>query len=305
MQHRTRQATELALLLLLAALWGASYAFIRIGVASIPPLTLMASRTLIAGGLVAAWLQLQGFRWPRNRVAWQHFGVQALLNSAMPFTLLAWAEQDVNAGLAAILNSCAPLFVFLGTWLRTRHERVSCLQLLGVALGLAGTGLVLGTEATRGAGEQLLPQLAIVVATLCYAGAALHGRHFHGLPPAAPAAGSLLCAAVVLVPAALVVDRPWTLSPSAASVSALLALAVFSTALALVLYFRLLATLGSVGTAAQAYLRVPIAVAIGVLFLGETLAPTAWAGLVCVVTGVAAMNLRTPGTHAPRAGVQR
>lgn len=106
-----------------------------------------------------------------------------------------------------------------------------------------------------------------------------------------PAAGSLICGAVILIPASLIVDRPWILAPNIESVLALLALSVFSTALAFVIYFRLVQTLGSVGTTAQAYLRVPIGVAIGVLFLGETLSSTAWVGLACVVAGVIAMTL--------------
>jgi len=294
MQHRAARLADLALLVVLATLWGASYAFIRVAVASIPPVTLMACRTLIAAGLLAAFLQLRGIPLPRTREAWQQFAVQAVLNSVLPFTLLAWAQQQVEAGVAAILNSCAPLFVFLGTWALSRHEAVTWTRLFGVVVGLAGTGLVLGGDALQGAGHRLLPQSAILLATVCYAGAALYGRNFQGLPPALPAAGSLLCGAIVLLPASIVIDRPWTLSPSTASVIALLGLSVFSTALALVIYFRLIAALGSVATTAQAYLRVPIAVAIGVLFLGESPAPTAWAGLVCVVTGVAAMTLRGP-----------
>ena len=125
-------------------------------------------------------------------------------------------------------------------------------------------------QALGGLGEQLVAQIAVVVATMCYAGAAIFGRGFRDLDPMAPAAGSLLCGAAILVPLSLVVDRPWTLAPSASSMLALLGLAVFSTALAFVIYFRLIQTLGSVGTTAQAYLRVPIGVAIGVLFLGET-----------------------------------
>jgi drug/metabolite transporter (DMT)-like permease len=299
MQHPTPRLTELALLLVLATLWGASYAFIRVAVESIPPVTLMAGRTLIAAGLLAAFLHQRGIRLPRTRSAWRQFAVQAVLNSVLPFTLLAWALREVEAGLAAILNSCAPLFVFLGTWAWSRQETVTWTRLLGVLLGLAGTALVLGGEALQHAGDRLLPQLAIILATVCYAGAALYGRNFRGLSPATPAAGSLLCGAVVLLPASIVIDRPWTLSPSMASLLALLALAVFSTALALVIYFRLIATLGSVATTAQAYLRVPIAAAIGVLFLGESLAPSAWIGLVLVMAGVAAMNLPVPLAFAP------
>jgi drug/metabolite transporter (DMT)-like permease len=106
-----------------------------------------------------------------------------------------------------------------------------------------------------------------------------------------PAAGSLVSGAAILIPLSLVVDRPWTLVPSTASLLALLGLSLFSTALAFVIYFRLIQTVGSVGTTAQAYLRVPIGVAIGVIFLGENLTPTAWIGLGCVVAGVAAMTI--------------
>jgi len=101
----------------------------------------------------------------------------------------------------------------------------------------------------------------------------------------------MVCGAIVLAPLSLAVDHPWTLAPSGRSIMALVCLAVFSTALAFTIYFRLIRTLGPVGTTSQAYLRVPIGVAIGVVFLGETLAPTTWIGLVCVIAGVAAMTL--------------
>jgi drug/metabolite transporter (DMT)-like permease len=148
-------------------------------------------------------------------------------------------------------------------------------------------------EALQGLGQQLVAQIVAVLAAICYAGAAIFGRAFRGLDPMAPAAGSLLAGAAILIPLSLVVDRPWTLAPSASSLLALLVLAVFSTALAFVIYFRLVQTLGSVGTTAQAYLRVPIGVATGVVFLGESLNATAWIGLGCVVLGVAAMTIPT------------
>jgi len=209
----------------------------------------------------------------------------------IPFTLIAWAERTVDAGLAAILNSTSPIFAFLLTLVLTRHEAVTMRKLFGVVAGLAGTCLIIGVQALHGLGRELLAQLAIVSATVCYAGAAIFGRTFKGLDPIMPAAGSLLCGAAILVPVSLVVDRPWTLAPSAQSVLALLGLAVISTALAFAIYFRLVQTLGSVGTTAQSYLRVPIGVAIGALFLGETPSSTAWAGLVCVIIGVAAMTI--------------
>jgi drug/metabolite transporter (DMT)-like permease len=217
--------------------------------------------------------------------------VQAFLNSVIPFTLIAWAQQYVEAGVATILNSTAPVFVFFVTWFLTKHEAVTTRKLVGVIAGLLGICLIIGFSALNGLGDQVLPQLAIVAATICYAGAAIYGRSFQGLSPLVPAAGSLIAGAIVLIPISLIFDRPWTLQPSFNSTAALLMLSVFSTAIAFVIYFRLVQTLGSVGTTSQAYLRVPIGVAIGAIFLGESLPPTMWMGLGCVVIGVAAMTI--------------
>ena len=286
-----RTASNLVLLLALATLWGAAFTLIKIGVATIPPVTLIAARTLIAGIILLAIMNLRGIAMPRDPVVWRRFMIQACLNSAVPFTLIAWAERHVDAGLATILGSNAPIFAFLLALLFARHERPTLRQSLGVAAGLAGICLVVGVNALNGLGTDVVAQLALVLATVLYGAAALFGRNFNGLDPMVPAAGSLICGAVVLVPLSLIVDQPWTLTPSANSIAALLALAVFSTAIAFVIYFKLIQSLGSVGATAQAYLRVPIGVALGVVFLGETLSPTVWIGLVCVVAGIAAMTI--------------
>jgi drug/metabolite transporter (DMT)-like permease len=284
-------ATELALLLALATLWAASYTFIRIGVATIPPITLIAGRTLIAGLLLLIIMRWRGVRMPVDTATWRRFLFQACLNSVIPWTMVAWGERVLEAGLATILNSTAPIFTFFLTLAITRHEAVTSRKLLGVIAGMAGICLIVGVQALSGFGEELTAQIVMVLAAIAYAGAAIFGRGFKKLDPMVPAAGSLLCGAAILIPVSLVVERPWTLAPSIDSVLALIALAVFSTALAFVIYFRLIQTLGSVGTTAQAYLRVPIGVALGVVFLGEQLSATAWIGLVCVVIGVAAMTI--------------
>ncbi len=289
--RQPKMAVELALLVLLATLWGASYTFIKLGVATIPPITLIAARTGIAGVLLLAIMQWRGVRMPRDAATWRRFMFQAWLNSVIPWTMIAWGERSLDAGLATILNSTSPIFTFFLTLFVARHEPLTSRKLLGVAAGMAGICLIVGVQALAGLGEQLTAQLVTVLAAICYAGAAIFSRGFKDLDPMAPAAGSLLCGAVILIPASLAVDRPWTLAPSASSLLALSGLAVFSTAFAFVIYFRLIQTLGSVGTTAQAYLRVPIGVALGVLFLGESLTSTAWIGLACVVVGVAAMTI--------------
>jgi drug/metabolite transporter (DMT)-like permease len=285
-------ALDFALLLLLATLWGASYTFIKLGVTTIPPITLIAARTLIAGVLLLAIMRWRGLKMPKDAATWRRFLVQACLNSVIPWTLIAWGERSLDAGLATILNSTSPIFTFFLTLAFTRHEALTLRKLFGVLVGMAGICLIVGVQALNGLGEQLTAEIATVVATICYAGGAIFSRGFKGLDPMAPAAGSLLCGAAILVPASLMLDRPWTFAPSLSSTLALLALAIFSTALAFVIYFRLVLTLGSVGTTAQAYLRVPIGVALGAVFLGEDLSPTAWIGLACVVIGVAAMTIR-------------
>jgi drug/metabolite transporter (DMT)-like permease len=291
---------ELVLLLLLATLWGASYTFIKLGVATIPPITLIAARTLIGGLLLVAIMRWRGLSLPSDAATWRRFLFQACLNSVIPWTLIAWGERFVDAGLATILNSASPIFTFLLATAVTRDEASGFRKLFGVLAGMAGICLIVGVEAFHDTGRALVAEIAIVVATLCYAGAAVFGRGFKGLDPMAPAAGSLLSGAAILIPICLLVERPWTLTPSDSSILALLGLAVFSTALAFVIYFRLIQTLGSVGTTAQAYLRVPIGVAFGVLLLGESLSSTAWIGLGCVVAGVAAMTI--PGRRVGAIG---
>jgi drug/metabolite transporter (DMT)-like permease len=284
-------ASELALLLVLATLWGASYTFLKVAVATIPPVTLIALRTLIAGLLLIAIMQWRGIKMPVDAANWRRFLFQACLNSVIPWTMVAWGTRAVDAGVATILNSTAPIFTFFLTLAITRHEAVSFRKLVGVVAGMAGICLIVGMQALAGLGEQLAAQIALLLAAVCYAGAAIFGRAFKNLDPMAPAAGSLLCGAAVLIPVSLVVDQPWTLAPSMNSLLALLGLSVFSTAFAFAIYFRLIQTLGSIGATAQAYLRVPIGVAASVIFLGEQLSSTVWIGLACVVVGVAAMTI--------------
>lgn len=294
-EPRRTLSVDYLLLLLLAMLWGGSYSFIKVGVATIPPVTLIACRTLLGGLVLLAVLQLRGIALPRDRALWRLFAIQALFNSVVPFVLLAWAQQTIDAGLAVILNSTSPIFAFLITWAITRHEPATPRKLIGVTAGLAGIALVIGFEALASLGRDLPAQLAVVLATVLYAIAAIRGRYFKGLDPMVPAAGSLLAGSAMLVPVSLIIDRPWTLAPSAASLTALGGLSVLSTALAFVLFFRCLDRLGTVATTAQAYIRVPIGVGFGMLFLGETPSPTLYAGLALVVVGVAAMTLPKRG----------
>jgi len=289
---------EIVLLLTLATLWGSSYSFIKIGVETVPPLTLTAGRTIIGAAVLALIIRIRGMRWPMDALTWRRLYFQGIVNAVVPFTLVAWAEIEVDASLATILNSTTPLFAYLFTITIFRHETLTARHLAGVVAGLAGVCLIVGIEALQGLGREVASQLALLAAASCYGSAVIFGRRLGHLHPMVSAAGTMLSAATIMLPLSLVIDQPWTLRPSAESVTAVVFLGVVSTALAYTIYFRIIQTLGSVGATAQAYVRVPIGVAIGVIWLGEMLSPTVWIGLICVVVGVAAMTMMP---RAPRA----
>lgn len=294
---------ETALLILLGTLWGSSYLYIKIAVAEIPPVTLIAFRTALAGALLAGVALWRGERFPRDIAVWRQLGLQALLMGVLAWTLLAWGQQRIDSALASVLNSTTPIFVIVYTVFITRHESVTARRLAGAALGMTGVVLIVGVEALSGLGRELTGQLAAVGAAALYGVAAIYGKRFDGLPPTVAAAGTMLCAAAVLVPASLLVDAPWTLRPSPQAAAAALALALLSTALAFVIYYRLMATLGSAGVVSQAFLRPVIGALIGLVFLGERISLTVGIGLVLAILGVAAINFRWPAVRAaPRSG---
>lgn len=285
-------AVELALLALLAVLWGSSYLFIKLALVTIPPVTLIALRVSIAAAFLVTVMHMQGHRLPADGPTWRRLLFQAFLNSIGAWTVLAWGQQYVDSGLAGVLNSTSPIFVFLLSLLLLRHETVSLWKLAGALLGLLGVVLVVGIDALEGLGTNVLAQLAVLSGACLYGGAAIYGRRFSQLSPTVTAAGTMIWATLCLVPASLLLERPWTLSPSLQSLVAALALALFCTGCALLIYYRLVRTIGSMGVASQAYLRSGVSVLLGVVVLGEQITPTLAAGLLAIVLGVAAINVQ-------------
>ncbi len=292
-QARRPANTEYMLLALLALLWGSSYLFIKIAVAEIPPLSLMALRVTIAGIFLIVVLNWRRERLPRDGKTWRMLLVQSFLTGIGAWTVLAWGQQYVDSGLASVLNSTSPIFVFLFTYLITRHEATSGLKLFGALLGLLGVVLIVGVDALAGLGQQVVGQLAAICGAVLYACAAIYGKRLAHLSATAIATGTMIWAVIILVPASLIVERPWTLSPSASALMSAFILAIFCTGCALLIYFRLLKTLGSLGVASQAYLRAGVGVLLGMVFLGEKITPVMAAGLLAAIIGVAAINMPT------------
>ncbi len=283
-------ALELCLLGLLALFWGSSYLFIRIAVETIPPVTLIALRVSLAALLLCALVRLQGYRLPQDKRTWMALGVQAFLNSFGAWTLLAWGQQYVESGLAGVLNSTSPIFVFFLTLTITRHETLSARRLTGAILGLLGVALIMGVDALDGLGQEVLAQAAVLFAAFLYALAAIYGKRFGHLPPSVTAASAMIWSAAVLIPASLLLEAPWRLDPSNEGLAAAAALGIFCTAGALLIYFRLVRTLGSIGVTSQSYLRSGISVLLGVLILGESFSPPIAFGLAAAVLGVLLIN---------------
>ena len=282
---------ELTLLALLALLWGSSYVLMKVAVETIPPVTLIAGRVTLAAAFLIAVMGVSGERLPRDARTWRMLFIQAVLNSIGAWTVLAWGQQYVDSGLASVLNSTSPIFVFFITFFFTRHEATGGIRLLGACLGVLGVTLIVGTDVLKGLGQQVVAQLAVLLGAVLYAGAAIYGKRFSHLAPTVTAAGTMIWASACLVPLSLATEQPWTLRPSALSLAAALVLAVLCTGVALLLYFRLVRTLGSMGVASQAYLRSGVGVALGVVLLGETIAPVVGLGLLAAVLGVAAINI--------------
>jgi drug/metabolite transporter (DMT)-like permease len=281
---------ELSLLCVLALLWGSSYLFLKVAVTEIPPISLIAYRVSGAAVFLMIVIWIRREKLPRDIKNWKMLFIQAFLNSFGAWVLLAWGQQYVDSALTSVLNSTSPIFVFLITVFLTRHEKVGPLKIFGAVLGLAGVIMIVGVEALDGLGEQVAGQLAAVFAAVLYGGAAIYGKRFTHLSAGVTATGTMIWSVIVLVPASLLLEQPWTLSPSLKAIAAATTLSILCTGCALLIYFRLVKTLGSLGTASQAYLRAGFGVMLGVIFLGEQISPMVALGLFAAIIGVAAIN---------------
>jgi drug/metabolite transporter (DMT)-like permease len=297
-------AGEYALLVLLAILWGGSFSLIKVAVVDYPPATLAAIRILLGGALLAALAVARGFAFPARASRWSALWVQGLLQGALPFTLISWGELHIASGLAGVLNATVPLFAFMLSVFVVGSAPFMLTKFVGVLLGLAGVARIVGTGSVVALGQSdFLAVMAVLGASASYACGAVFGHRFGDQPAVITAAGSLLCGGLTLLPVSLALDRPWTLAPGLQATLAVLALALLSTALASVIFFRLIRTLGPVATTSNAYLRALVSVAFGVVFLAE---PVSWSLLVASSLIVAGVVLVTrpgrPGRELRRAG---
>lgn len=287
--------SDWATLLTLALIWGAAFFFISVAVRDVAPLTYVWLRLTIAAAALWLFLWWRGEPLGMPRSTWGAILVLALLNNAIPFALFGWGQTQIASGLASILNATTPIWGVVVAHLFTSDERITPRKLAGVLLGFGGVSLMIGPGLLSSLGTDILAQFACVVAALCYAIAGVWARRFKaiGIPPVSVATGQLTIGAMVMLPVALFVDRPWLqAAPSLGAWAAILALALVCTAFAYVLYFRLIDSAGATNALLVTLLVPPTAIVLGGLFLNEVLALRDFAGLALIAVGLAAIDGR-------------
>lgn len=286
---------EWGMLLALATVWGGSFFFNEIALRDLPVLTVVVSRVALGALVLLVLLRLRGDRMPRDRRIWRAFFVMGLLNNAIPFSLIVWGQQHIASGVASILNASTPVFTVILAHLLTRDEPMTKGRFAGVLAGFAGVAAMIGPEALRDLGVHVAAQAACLSAALSYGFAGIYGRRFRtmGISPMCTATGQLVASSVILLPLMMIVDRPWALAlPGPAAILALIFVAVASTALAYVLYFRILATAGATNLLLVTFLVPVSAIFLGTMVLGEVLHARHIAGMALIGAGLAAIDGR-------------
>ena len=283
---------EWLLLVILSVLWGGSFFFIKIALVDLLPLTIVLGRVSLAAIVLIAFVYLRGQNLPNSPRLWRSFFVMGALNTLIPFSLIVWGETQISSSLASVLNATTPVFTILLAHLLTREEPLTFNRTIGIIFSFCGVVVLVGSDVSQGTQLQGLGQLAVMGATFCYGCASIYGRRFREIPAAVTAAGTLCGATVMMLPLTFVLEKPWTLNPSAATWGALFALGVFNTAIAYLIYFHLLAVAGATNTSLVTFLIPISALFLGVFILHEQLHWNTLVGTILIFIGLAAIDGR-------------
>jgi drug/metabolite transporter (DMT)-like permease len=289
-------APEWAALVLLSVIWGASFFFYRVMVTELPPMTIVFGRLAIGALALHLFLLAMGNP-PRLPLrTWGRFALLGFVNNVIPFTLIAYSEVRISAGVAALLIGCVPVFSAIAAHVLTHDEKMTRTRVVGVIFGLAGVGILIGKDALQGlANADFVGELVCLSAAVVYALAGIYSRTFSGLPPLKVATGSVTMGALGVLPFMLVFDRPWELSlPSAPVLGSLLAIGLAGTAFAYILFFRLIARVGAMNISLVTLLQPVSAALLGWLFLSEAIGPNDFAGMAVIGLGLLFIDGRLP-----------
>lgn len=275
----------MGMLVALSLLWGGSFFFIGIAVKELPPVTIVTLRVSLAATAMLIVCRIMGLHLPRQWAVWRAFFGMGLLNNIIPFCLIVWGQTHIASGLASILNATTPLFTVIVAHFLTADEKMTGNKLAGVLIGFLSVATMIGPAAFGGAISGLWGQIAILGAAISYSFAGIFGRRFKamGVPPLMTATGQISSSTLMLIPAALLIDKPWTLAmPSLGTWGALIGIALLSTALAYLIFFRILATVSATNLALVTFLIPVSAILLGSLILGEQLEIKHFAGMAMI-----------------------
>ncbi len=278
---------EWALLITLSILWGGSFFFSKIALGELRPFTIVFARVSLAALILNMVLLATGQRLPAAPKRWAAFVVMGALNNVIPFSLIFWGQTQITSGMASILNATTPLCTILLAHFLTRDERLTWRKGVGVLFGLLGVVTLIGWKFVRGLQGNLWAELAVLGAAIAYACAGIFGKRLSSISPLVVATGQLTCATIWMLPIVLLLDRSFMLSiPSRSILVALMALAVLSTALAYLIYFRLLALVGASNLLLVTFLIPVSALTLGALILSESISLRQLAGMALIGIGL-------------------
>ena len=290
---RSLGITEWMLLVGLSILWGGSYLFMKLAVLTVPLFTIVLGRVSIAALALLIVLTISGTGIPKGRRIWVAFFGMGIFNNVIPMSLIVFSQNSISVGLASILNSITPLFTILVAHMTTNDERLTFRKLVGISFGIMGVVMLMGPELVDNLGVAALGEWACLGAALSYACANTFGRRFVqlGTKPMQTAFGQVVASTVILAPLVIVVDQPWTISdPGFLPVLSILALGLFCTALAYVIYFQILARSGATAIALVTFMIPPSAILMGWLALGEQISSQDFLGLSLIGVGLFSVN---------------
>ena len=292
---QARPLRDWAMLLALVAFWGSNFMFVKLGVSAVPPATLVAARLLLGALVLVAAVRALGHTFPPFGRGWLPYLVIALVGNCLPFWFISWGQQHIDSALAGILMAVMPLVTLMLAHRFVPGERMTAYRLAGFLFGFVGIVLLMGPAALSGLGGaplEVFGQLAVLCGAVCYSANTVIARvNLRGNLLVASAA-IVTIAALVSVPIALAVDRPWQLRPDWASVAVIAWIGVGPTAVSTIIYFALIRSAGPTFMSLVNYLVPCVALGTGVALLHEAPGAHAYVGLVLILGGIGVSQVR-------------
>ncbi|MCB0193671.1 MAG: DMT family transporter [Anaerolineae bacterium] len=287
-----KQVEKFLWLIILACLWGSSYLFAKIGVTEIPPITFAMGRTALGASVLFLVLRFRGQRLPQWGGIWKHLALVALLHNAGPYILVAWAAQYIDSGFSAIIIGTTPLCTILLAHFLVADDRLTPTKLAGTMVGLGGLVVLVAPTLLTGVQATGAGVLAMLTVAVCYAIAIIYSRrHLRGLPALTAPTAQLMLATFYTLPLSLLIDQPLSLPmPSGLAISAWVGISVLGTALAFMVFYRLVEIATPTHISMVNYLIPIVGATLGVVVLGEQLSWNIYLGFAVILTGVLIAN---------------